>query len=358
MLVTPTKVAVITTFISLFCLASVFSVRASDFTLDFAQPSNNGIFPGSCNTGTGAGGLCPTAGAAQEFDPDTTPFSQESVTIDGVAYWHQIIGDPEQGFAMELYIKQGGGALLSEGSGGRPSNFPLENVLYRKDLDVQSGNGWDPLGLNPANDFKTTGNGTGTPTQVVMRQVLGGTWDSVTKTWSCGGAEFCMDFTKAALDTKPRITQMVNDASQEFSALFDLDMSSISYTDISKAGTLINTLTLPEFVPKGPTVPMTGSRGNSNNFDNGGSFNNDIDAQNSTVTGGRYTFSVGGGWTNNGRDDGYQTWNFEEGSYSYADGGFDHLGQTWSSYFDAAQNPIGPGNESKCDSGALTGSCP
>ncbi len=346
--VTPGKKMLIIAATGFFCLASLFSFGA-DFSLDFAQPSTSGFFPGSCNTGV-AGGLCATAGAAQELDPDTTPFSQESVSIDGVAYWHQIIGDPEQGFVMEVYITQGGLALLSDGSGGRPSNFP-GGGLYRQDLDVQSGNGWDPLGLNPANDFKTTGNGTGTPTKVVMRQVLGGSWDAASETWSCNGAEFCSDFTKAALGTKPRIIQTVNDASEGFSAFFDLDMSSISYADDTTAGTLINTVTLPAFVPVGATVPMTGS-GNTSNFNNGGSFNMATDIQNSAVTGGRYT------WTNTGGSDGYQTWNFEEGSYSYADGGMDQLNLNWGSFFDAAQNPFGTGNEGKCDSGAITGSCP
>jgi len=359
MSVTADKVAVIATFIGLLCLASIFPVCASDFSLTFAQPTTGGLFPGSCNTGTGAGGLCPTAGAAEEFDPDTTPFTQQSVRIDGVDYWHQIIGDPEDGFVMEVYITQGGLALLSDASGGRPSNFPLPGALFRKDLDVQSGNGWDPLGLNPANDFKTTGNGTGTPTKMVMRQVLGGEWDAVSSTWSCGEAAFCMDFTKEHLATKPRIMQRVNDASQEFSAFFDLDMSNISYADDTTAGTLINTLTFPlPDTPVGASVPLTNSTGNTGNFNNGGNFDM-ASTQKSTVTGGQYTFTEGAGWTNTGLGDGYQTWNFEEGSYRYADGDFDHLGQTWGSYFDAAQNPFpGPGNEGKCDSGAITGSCP
>lgn len=350
------KVPTITTLIGLLCLIGTFSVRAQ-FPLDFQVDEDAAGFPGPCNMGSSSVVWCPTAGAAQELDPDTTPFNQETVIIGGVAYWHQIVGDPAQGFAMEIYIKQGA-ALLSEGSGGRPSNFPF-GALFRVDLDVQSGNGWDPLGLNPANDFKTTGNGTGNPTTMVMRQVLGGEWDAVNSTWSCGEAEFCMDFNKSNLNTKPRITQTVRDASQGFSTFFDMDMSSIRYDDNETAATLINTLTLPSTgIPVGGAAPVA-SNGNRNNFSSGGSFDMANGTQNSNITGGRYTFEKGEGWINTGIDDGYQTWEFDEGSYSYVDGGkSNELGQAWGSYFDATQNPFpGPGNEGKCDSGAITGSC-
>ncbi|MCF6324838.1 MAG: hypothetical protein L3J89_11045 [Gammaproteobacteria bacterium] len=356
MLVILSKASAMVTIIGLLCLASVPSVHAADFSLTFSQPLIGGTFPGSCNTGTGAGGMCETAGAAQELDPDMTPFTQRSVAIDGITYWHQIIGDPDEGFAMEVYIQQSG--FLISDSGGRPSNFPLPGVLYRKDLDVQSGNGWDPLGLDPSRGSNFTGNGTADPTRVVMRQVLGGSWNETTSTWSCGAAEFCMDFTKAALETKPRIMQLVNDASEGFTAFFDLDMSNISYDDNTTAGTLINTVTLPELVdvPVISTTPIT-SNGNGGNVNNGGRFSMESDTQRSTVTGGRYTYTDGSGWVNNGTADGYQTWEFNEGRYDYFDGGFDQLGQTWGSYFDATQNAF-PGNESKCDSGVLTGSCP
>jgi len=341
-------------FFGAICLASAFSIRA-EFLLEFAHPASSaGNFPGSCHAGNGDQGMCNTAGAAEEFDPDTTPFTQESVSIDGVSYWHQIIGDPEQGFAMETYIQKGVAGFTSD-SGGRNSNFSFG--LYRGDLDVQSGNGWDPLGLDPSRDHHFTGNGTANPTKVVMRQVLGGEWDATSKAWRCGSAIFCMDFTKASLNEKPRITQAVNDDPVGFSAFFDLDMSNSNYADATTAGTIINTVTLPIALPPSASVPMVGS-GNAGNFDNGGSFNMATDTQKSLVTGGRYTYSAGAGWVDTGFDSGYQTWDYDEGTYSYDDGSFDHLGVTWGSYFDQAQNPFpGPGNEGKCDSGAITGSC-
>ena len=337
-------------FFGAICLASAFSARA-EFTWDF-QPGTGFGLPGNCNNGFDSG-LCATAGAAEELDPDTTPFSQGRVTIDDITYWRQVIGDPAEGFALEMYIQVGVG--FTSQSGGRNSNFPF--TLYRQDLDVQSGNGWDPLGLDPSRDHHFTGNGSADPTKVVMRQVLGGLWDSTTNTWSCGGEEFCQEFAKLQLSQKPRITQTVNDAADGFSLFFDLDMTNSAYAS-STAGTLVSTVTVPLVdVPSMPSVSITGS-GNANNFDNGGSFNLLTDKQKSTVTAGRYTYSAGAGWIDAGGASGYQSWDYDEGSYSYDEGGFDHLGVTWGSYFDPTQNPFpGPGNEGKCDSGAITGSC-
>ncbi len=321
--------------LGLLCLASACSIRAAEFSLDLRADTPGSGFPGPCNMGFNNSSFCPTAGTAQEIDPDTTPYTQEQVTIDGVNYWHQVIGDPEQGFAMEVYTRTAG-FLMSE-SGGRNSNFP-GIALYRQELDVQSGNGWDPLGLNPAIDYKTTGNGTADPTRVIMRQILGGTWNSANNTWSCGTAEFCLDFSKGAFDAKPRITQTINDVSGGFSAYFDLDMSNSTYSDNTTAGIIVNTVSLDGNAP--------------------GNFDMAVDKQNSTVTGGQYTYAPGAGWVDTGTASGYQTWDYDEGSYSYIDGGADQLNQNWASFYDPAQNfSPGPGNESKCDSGAIAGSC-
>jgi len=312
----------------LFCLVLSLPVRAQ-FVLNF-QPENLGAaFPGACNIG-GANSTtwCPTAGAAQEADPDPTPFHQESVG----AYWHQIIGDPSQGFAVDVYIAQGTGFLKSE-SGGRPSIFP--NNLANSSLEFQSGNGWNPL----SPDSKLTGNGTADPTRVVMRQILGGTWNALTSTWSCAGAEFCAEFLKDKLDRKPKISQTINDNSVGMSAYFELDMSNSTYSDNTTAGTIVNTVT------------FTGN--------NPGSFDLATDGQNSTVTGGRYTYSPGLGWVDGGGASGMATWDYQEGSYSYWDGSFDPLAIDSAAFRDATQNPwAGPGNEGKCDSGALAGTCP
>lgn len=360
MVATPAKITTVFA-VSFLYLASAFPVRA-EFLLNFEPQDSIPVgflaLTGSCNM---AGFIhnttgCATGGGAEEVDPDLTPYFMEQVTVDNITYWHQIIGDPDEGFAMEVYTQVATHGFASH-SGGRNSNLPFN--MYRQDLDVQSGNGWDPLELDPATNFDISGNGSGDPARVVMRQILGGTWNSTTRTLNCSTTEFCMDFTKATLDGKPRIAQTVNDASEEFSAFFDLDMSSISYADDTTAGTLINTVTLPNPLPVVATVPMTTGSGNTSNFDNGGSLDMATGQQNSTVSGGRYTYTPGAGWVDFGDGSGYETWDYQEGTYNYVSGGLDHLNQNWAAYFDPAQNPFpGPGNEGKCDSGAVTSTCP
>ena len=317
--------------LGMLCFACAFSTRA-EFTLNF-QPITTSGFPGPCNVSYAANSFwCATAGAAEEIDPDPTPYVQETVSIDSVSYWHQIIGDPADGFAMEVYIVHT--RALNSDSGGRPATFP--SFAFNNNLDVQSGNGWDPLGLDPSRDHEFTGNGTGNPTTVIMRQVLGGTWDADTQTWSCGTAAFCLDFVKDQFDRKPLIIQTVNDSGM--SAHFEMDMRNSTYADSTTAGALINTVS----------------------FDTGiGDFDLSSDAQDSNVSGGRYIFAPGAGWVDDGTASQMATWNYDEGAYAYEDGGFNHLEIDAGSYWDAAQNPWGgPGNEAKCDSGALTGSCP
>lgn len=344
--------------VGLLCLLNALPLRADNFLLEFTPTQTTG-FPGPCNMGFGNPVMCEIGGVAEETDPDTTPYTQETVVIDSVEYWHQIIGDPDEGFAMEVYIRKGAVALTSV-SGGRNSNFPGVGSLYRTDLDVQSGNGWDPLGFGPSVDFDVTGNGTADPTRVVMRQILGGSWNATTNTWSCGTVEFCMDFTKDDLNTKPRIMQTVNDVPFGFTANFELDMSNSSYDDDTTAGTIINAVTFDTDIgiPISPTVPTTGN-GNGGNINNGGNFDMATDTQKSTVTGGRYTYTAGAGWIETGINTGYQTWDYDEGNYNYIGGAFDQLSPDWSNYFDPAQNALpGSGNQAKCDSGAVTGSCP
>ncbi len=282
----------------------------------------------------GVGNSAPT-------DPDTTPFYHGQIYIDGVAYWHTIVGDPADGFAMESYISMSGISLNSD-SGGKPSDlFPMDT-----DLEVLSGNGWDPLGLDPTRSFDYTGNGSADPNKVIIRQVMGGVWDAASSTWSCGGASYCSEFLKGDLLTKPLISQTINDLPAGMSSYFLLDMSMLSYSDDTTAGTLVNTLTLTD-VPSGDFDMAT-----------------DTQAGRSLVTGGRYIYTpcsnpaVSGGhcWQDANIFDG--TWDYQEGSYGYVDGGTDPLAYDWGLYWDPDQNPVGPGNEAKCDSGIITGSCP
>ncbi len=315
---------------------------SGDIPLNFQlEPGYSNIFPGNCGIDGQSSSMCVIGQGS--IDPDTTPFYQGRVSIDGNNYWHIIVGDPANGFAMESYVPVSG--LLSA-TGGKPSDFFPRDT----DLETVSGNGWDPLGLDPSRNFDYTGNGSADPTKVVLRQVMGGIWDADTQTWSCGGEAFCSEFLKEEMAFKPKITQTINDVPGMMISDFELDMSSISYNDDSTAGTIKNTLIITD-----PDMPTP--------YPNAGDFDmmTDRQAGYSTVTGGRYTYTPACTnpttcWSDGNIRDG--DWDFEEGSYSYVAGDADPLNYEWDVYWNPDQNPIGPGNEAKCDSGIITGTCP
>ncbi len=329
-------------FILLFLIHFNSIAFGGDIPLNFQlEPGYSNFAPGNCGIGGQYNSMCNIGQAST--DPDTTPFYQGTALIDGNNYWHIIVGDPANGFAMESYVPVS--ALLSP-TGGKPSVF----FPWDTDLEAVSGNGWDPLGLDPSRNFDYTGNGSADPTKVVLRQVMGGIWDAGTQTWSCGGEAFCSEFLKEDMAFKPKIAQTINDVPGMMTSYFELDMSSLGYNDDSTAGTLQNTLTITD-----PDMPAA--------YPNAGDFDmmTDRQAGYSTVTGGRYTYtpsctSSTTCWSD--RDIGDGNWEFDEGFYSYVSGDADVLNYEWDVYWDPDQNPIGPGNEAKCDSGIITGTCP
>ncbi len=329
---------------------------SAEFTLNFQKTGPvSGWATFDCGAGsTYSGEGCGTAGGT--IDPDDTPFFQEIVGVNGRNYWHQIVGDPADGFAMEIYASAwnggygSGNSLFVSASGGKTYQSGFSTA------ELMSGNGWDPLRSTSWNSYSAndyTGNATGDPRKMIMRQVLGGSWDGAT--WSCEDSnEFCYDFEKAEdaansdynlgdiRSLKPVITMKVNESLAGMSSMFKLDMSNSDYLDSSTAGTILNTLTLTE-VPEG-------------NFDMS------TDTQFSTVTGGRYIFNPGTnpdadelGWV----DINQNSFEFDKGSYTYEDGGLDLDKIDWESYRNNIDNYwYGSGNEDKCDSGAVFGNCP
>ncbi len=343
----PISTVILSFILSLFSSAHAAFDTFNTFQLGFEVGLyDNQTLPGNCGVGGRSGSLCGIGNGFETRDPDTTPFYQGDIMINGVMYWHIIVGDPSSGFAMESYTAVASGSGFGSFSGGLPANFGTLR------LEEISGNGWDPLGIDPARGVDFTGNGSGDPTRSIIRQVMGdGVWDPQTKTWNCDSAEFCSEFLKDRLNFKPIISQTINDATTGalMQAQFQLDMSNITYSNMTTKGVITNTITFT-----GDPI-----------LDNG-NFDMATDSQRSDVTGGRYiyndcanpSFLYGGScWqafsVSGGRND------YQEGSYTYSDGNStDPMAYDWGGFWDPLQNDYpAPGNETKCNSGTAPNSC-
>ena len=364
-------------FYSALALFSSTHTLASDFDFGFELSLTKDFptLPGNCGISDPFGvfpGLCGLGNGIETPDPDTTPFYQGQALVDGKLYWHVIVGDPDTGFAMESYTEMESTRTGGFGSfsGGIPTNNGGLNFnvgwfsgnTSLQSLEAISGNGWDPLGIDPARGVDFTGNGSGDPTRTVIRQVMGdGTWNAQTRTWDCEQAEYCSEFLKGSLTSKPVISQTINasDSGVLAQMRFKIDMSNLSYFNDATAGTITNSLTLTDLGPP------------DDNFDIGvGNFDmaTDIQAGYSNVTGGRYLYEdcpdkdpfEGSCWqafdtSGTGVND------YQEGSYTYIDGGAYPMAYEWGAFLDLVQNELagsaGAGNEAKCGSAAAPGSC-
>ena len=238
-------------------------------------------------------------------------FLQEIVTIDGVDYYHLTIGDPASGFSQEVYIGRSplintrvqSGNIFSD-SGGvfcYPAgiNIPFE-LLEGCDTSNAS---YAPL----RHDSDFTGNGTGNPSKMVMRQVIDSPSDG-----------FSQEFLKNILANKPIITQTSSDATID--ALFVMDMSNSDYLTDDTPGTMINTfnITAPTLMGNMGDFVFTPTEGTN-------------------ITGGRYTFqrtsktvTYDNGWTRT----------VPSSEYTYYDGSIDPvLDVDWAAFRDPNLNP-------------------
>jgi len=204
--------------------------------------------------------------AGQLGDDQDTAFLQEQVVIDGVKYYHLVVGRKEDGFVQEIYMRMGGSgwrtlpgvARDTTLSGGRACLAGARATFEEARACNLDNNGGDPLRA----DSVFTGNGTGDPEQMVMRQFI-----------SDEPSGFTQEFLKDQLTQKPVISQDI--AIGNVNLRFVMDMSNSDYNTDSVAGTMIN-----EFVIDDPNIPGSGA-----NFD----FAVD-QGERANVTGGRYKF--------------------------------------------------------------------
>ena len=325
-------------FVSLFFIVLSFSSfsQAQDFNFDFhgdvgglvgfpQMSAAGGQDAGVCNRdGQGA---CETSNSFLPFYLSTsgdelTPFFYETVTHEGDEYIHMIIGKPEDGFAVEMYIRG-----VDNGDSNNRSTWAA---------DVSNG-----YNTSPGNSMlQTPGNGTANPERVAVRQVMGGSWDDVLRTWNCSGTEYCSEFLKDTLLTKPLIAQKVSMV--DFLAEFEVDMRNIGhqldmgvtgYDGADTAAPIVNkvALTSPSFlIAEDGIFDMSARHTYTPHPDDGTTY------VSSGATGGRYAYTPSADVDTFGA----------KGTYTYFADSFDVDSVVWCDYFDDAQNQTGP---SICD---------
>ena len=275
---------------------------AGDFALNF-QPLDpthgDNFYPDTRCNRPGESNLGCSGSYSNIGDP--TSFLQELFEFNGQWYYHVIVGTPESGFAQEFVMQANGpsweGGLGSASLGDGSCRLP---VFGPGSWDITACNISDPLGESHDNVF--TGIGSGNPKAIVMRSIIGGTWNSDTKTWSCEQSdEFCDEFLKSEFLQKPIINQTIHD--NNFTAAINIDMSNSTYDMNNLPAEVAITLELDE--------PSDFSSGDFGETDVIPGF------QNSSITAGRYIFS-GSGPTNASSE-----------PYIYYDGGFE-LDRDWS----------------------------
>lgn len=291
------------------CLCLILGAADSraDFTLNWSpdlvnRTSGNSVGGGAravtstslpfinCNRGEGRFNCQVESSQFSAADPDRTPFLQEIVRgPDGNNYFHVIVGLPTSGFAQETYIRANGASwpaqpgVQGSSSGGNLSfqGFGGSGTIFNNQRPL------DP-------DEAISGNATGNPTRVIMRQIN-------------NDAEFSQDFLKDTLTNKPRIIQSLSNA--DINMQFIADMRSLSMTDMANAVPITNTLSLA---------------GVSDSFD----MARDAQAGHSQVTAGQYRWLPGSGPDQS------------VGSYQYGQGGYDPYLENWRAFRDPAQNRV------------------
>lgn len=279
--------------VGLFCLLSSVQTTKADFVLNWTPDTVNRvggtILPYiNCNRGEpNVNCFDQSARVSAIPDPDKTPFLQERVVgSDGQTYYHVIIGLPTDAFSQEIFIRANGAnwpflPVQGSSSGGTVTFAPNPTIFSSTELFTNQ----KPLDA----DESISGNSTGNPTRVVMRQVN-------------NDSGFSQEFLKDTLLNKPRISQSLN--SGDMSMQFIADMRGISYTNNSTAAPLINTLTLM----------------------GAGGFNMATDAQSSSVTAGQYLWVPGTGPDQS------------SGTYQHVEGGYNPYSEDWKAFLREDQN--------------------
>ncbi|MCF6322868.1 MAG: hypothetical protein L3J89_00855 [Gammaproteobacteria bacterium] len=230
------------------------------FQFGFVNEAENQDLTIDCNRASSDSRCAFGGNTGAYFDP--TPFLQEVVYVDGVRYYHSIIGDPNSDFAQEVYIEASGCCYQASGN-------------------------YDPFPRSASNSRGglANGSGSGNPNRVVMRNMVR---DEEMTQW----------FLKDTLLFKPLITQLVVNADVRMD--FQIDMRMIDYGTIDTPGVVSNRLKL-----------LKDNEGITGDYDNNiiPGFFSDKSQVKQTVSGGQYTYTDGPDQSGSG------------GVYTYWDGG-------------------------------------
>ena len=286
------------------------------------------------------------------------------VGSNSIDYYHMIVGDSSTGFVQETWIPLGWNMDFSHVMGS-PANSPMtykwavsqynnagnyttgtcgtgcdsmHSASGGDSTVINSGSG-SPLVTYSAGTGKETikagysvgnaeypldapagkdsGNGSGNPTKVVIRQEI-----------TDGQGTFSNVFLKSAFSQKPVITLDVSDADMQ--SHVKIDMSNSDYNTSTTAGTMTNT-----FVSPTGAIPLLTSSvgGTPHSWD----MAVDSEAGKTNITAGQYTYTPGAIGT------GYTQWGGANGAYSYASGnGFETTNVTWSDFMNPQVGGVSP----------------
>jgi hypothetical protein len=307
-------------------------IAAAGFNTNFNTDGISGAFYNNWNGACLYAGNCPSNYLG---NGDPTAFFERAEQINGSWYFHAIVGDPATGFAQESYTRISGNAASITGgcttpvscdmaNGFSPDGAGMDRAVVTPNSTKTNINGqygqlddfMEGIGNagNPLDSVHISGNGGYDPTRSVFHMVM-----------VSPDGDMSMDVNKPFLDKKPIISQTIQDGGM--TSTFVADMSKLSYAQMNSPIKIINTTTFDD-----PTIPGNGAA----NFDM-------LNAQQSDVTAGRFTFTKPSnyGWNHPTQGWDYPQSYFTLGIYSYYGGnGFDVYNADWASFFDYAQNAI------------------
>lgn len=257
------------------------------FSITMAPPTSHAEFElnflphkGSLNDG-GRSGSWGDRGQEWEFsDEDIT---QEMVIEDGEEYYHVIIKDQYQDFAMDFYIKtaSGNGFYPDRSTGPASSSY---------------GDGGPDL-RNFENPFLfESGNGTGNPERMYMRMIV-------------KDDQINQEFLKATLTQKPIIKQAISGVGFRDDTVIDMSNSNygqINYTGSVDINTVVSDLDSSAVISE---------------------FNLNRDGEQATINAGEYSIEPG-----TGPGESF-------GTYDYSGGKFDVYSVDWVEFCEPSQNP-------------------